>query len=277
MANKKFKCTVCGYIHEGAAAPEACPTCQAPASAFVELKAEKKLPTGSNGYTFAFVTAMVIVVAFLLSFVSSSLRDRQDANVKLDTKKQILYSLNIKDMAKTSIDDFFTKNVKDMILKGDTIVDYTNNFITNYEADSKEIKDENGKVVKESNYHVFVCNVNGQTKYVIPVYGVGLWGAIWGYVALNDDKNTVYGTYFSHASETPGLGAEVKSDAFQKRFEGKQIGDSLSAVKISVVKNGKVKDATYEVDGISGGTITSTGVDAMLKSCLGNYTKFLSK
>ena len=264
MANKKFKCTVCGYIHEGAAAPEACPQCQAPASAFVELKAEKKLPTGSNGYTFAYAAAMVIVVAFLLSFVSSSLRAKQDANVKLDTKKQILYSLNV---TTADADAYFSKNVKDMILKNDTaLVEYpAENFATLYETEGKA-----------NRYHVFVCNLDGQTKYVIPVYGAGLWGAIWGYVALNDDKSTVFGTYFSHASETPGLGAEIQSAAFQKRFEGKQIGDS-TGVKISVVKNGKVEDAKYEVDGISGGTITSTGVDAMLKSCLGNYSKFLSK
>ena len=262
MANKKFKCTTCGYIHEGDKAPETCPQCNAPASAFVELKAEKKLPTSSNAYTFAYAAAMVVIVAFLLSFVSSSLRAKQDANVKLDTKKQILYSLNVET---ADADAYFTANVKDMILKGDTIVEYTGDFATLYENEGKAKR-----------YHVFVCNLNGQTKYVIPVYGAGLWGAIWGYVALNDDKNTVFGTYFSHASETPGLGAEIQSDKFQKQFEGKLVGDSTS-VKISVVKNGKVEDAKYEVDGISGGTITSTGVDAMLKSCLGNYTNFLKR
>lgn len=262
MANKKFKCTTCGYIHEGDKAPETCPQCNAPASAFVELKAEKKLPTSSNAYTFAYAAAMVVVVAFLLSFVSSSLRAKQDANVKLDTKKQILYSLNVET---ADADAYFTANVKDMILKDDTIVEYTGDFATLYENEGKAKR-----------YHVFVCNLNGQTKYVIPVYGAGLWGAIWGYVALNDDKNTVFGTYFSHASETPGLGAEIQSVKFQKQFEGKLVGDSTS-VKISVVKNGKVEDAKYEVDGISGGTITSTGVDAMLKNCLGNYTKFLKR
>ncbi|MBR4620926.1 MAG: NADH:ubiquinone reductase (Na(+)-transporting) subunit C [Salinivirgaceae bacterium] len=231
------------------------------------------MPTSSNAYTFAYAAAMVVVVAFLLSFVSSSLRAKQDANVKLDTKKQILYSLNVET---ADADAYFTANVKDMILKGDTIVEYKGEFVTNYEAESKDKKDKDDKVIKEGRLHVFVCNLNGQTKYVIPVYGAGLWGAIWGYVALNDDKNTVFGTYFSHASETPGLGAEIQSVKFQKQFEGKLVGDSTS-VKISVVKNGKVEDAKYEVDGISGGTITSTGVDAMLKNCLGNYTKFLKR
>lgn len=71
--------------------------------------------------------------------------------------------------------------------------------------------------------HVFVCEVDGETKYVVPVYGAGLWGAIWGYVALNADKDTVYGVYFSHASETPGLGAEIATTAFQGEFSGKKV------------------------------------------------------
>lgn len=262
MATRKFKCTVCGYIHEGDKAPESCPTCKAPASAFVEIKAEKKLSTNSNTYTLVYASIMVVIVAFLLSFVSSALHAKQDANVKLDTKKQIISSLNITNV---DADAFFASNVKDMVLEGDSLVAYNGAFATLYETEGKA-----------GRFHVFVCNVDGKTKYVVPVYGAGLWGAIWGYVALNDDKNTVYGTYFSHASETPGLGAEIATPAFQKKFEGKHIGDSTS-VKISVVKNGKVQNAEYEVDGISGGTITSTGVDAMLKACFNNYNNFLTK
>ena len=124
--------------------------------------------------------------------------------------------------------------------------------------------------------HVFVCEVEGQTKYVVPVYGAGLWGAIWGYVALNEDKDTVYGTYFSHASETPGLGAEIATDWFQKEFEGKKTIEN-GAVALGVTKNGKVEKPDYQVDGISGGTITSVGVDAMLKACLNSYLSFLTK
>ncbi len=225
--------------------------------------ADKKFSTSSNTYTLVYAAIMVVIVAFLLSFVSSALRERQDVNVKLDTKKQILASLNMTNLA--DADKQFSESVKDMILEGDTLADYTGTFATIYESEGKA-----------GRFHVFVCNVNGQTKYVIPVYGAGLWGAIWGYIALNDDKNTIFGTYFSHASETPGLGAEIATPAFQARFAGKHIGDSTD-VKISVVKNGKVADAEYEVDGISGGTITSTGVDAMLKSCFGNYKNFLTK
>lgn len=100
-------------------------------------------------------------------------------------------------------------------------------------------------------------------------------GAIWGYVALNADKDSVYGVYFSHASETPGLGAEIATEPFMNKFVGKKILEQ-SNIALGVVKNGKVEKADYQVDGISGGTITSEGVNAMLKNCLGNYVQFLT-
>ena len=122
---------------------------------------------------------------------------------------------------------------------------------------------------------MFVCEVDGAKKYVFPVYGTGLWGAIWGYIALNEDKNTVYGTYFSHASETPGLGAEIATDHFQSEFLNKKTLEN-GEIALGVVKNGKVENPDYQVDGISGGTITSLAVDAMIKGCLGNYKSFLT-
>ena len=177
--------------------------------------------TNSNSYTIIYASVMVIIVAFLLAFVSSSLKATQDKNVQLDTKKQILAALNIKG---------------DMLMNADgTLTENTGDFATNYEKEAKEKK----------RLHVFVCEVDGQTKYVVPVYGVGLWGAIWGYVALNEDKDTVYGTYFSHASETPGLGAEIATDWFQQEFVGKKTLANDS-VALSVVKHGKVEKADYQ-------------------------------
>ena len=219
--------------------------------------------TNSNSYTIIYASVMVVIVAFLLAFVNSSLRDLQGKNVELDTKKQILSSLGIKDVK--DAEATFSEIVKgDMIVAEDgSLTEYEGAFVTAYEKEAKE----NGRV--------FVCEVDGQTKYVIPVYGAGLWGAIWGYVSLNEDKNTVYGTYFSHASETPGLGAEIATEHFQGEFKDKHVLDGEN-VGLSVVKNGKVENPEYQVDGISGGTITSLGVDAMLKNCMGHYTKFLT-
>ena len=221
--------------------------------------------TNSNSYTIIYASVMVIIVAFLLAFVNSSLRDLQGKNVELDTKKQILSSLGIREVQDAEAE--FAKVVKaDMVVAEDgSLTEYDGKFVTAYEKEFKE----NGRA------HVFVCELDGQTKYVVPVYGAGLWGAIWGYVSLNEDKNTVYGTYFSHASETPGLGAEIATEHFQDEFKNKQVLEGES-IALSVVKNGKVEKPDFQVDGISGGTITSNGVDAMLKGCMAHYTKFLT-
>ena len=146
-----------------------------------------------------------------------------------------------------------------------TLAENTGAFATAYEKEAKE----------NHRLHVFVAEVDGETKYVFPVYGAGLWGAIWGYVALNSDKDTVYGVYFSHASETPGLGAEIATTQFQGEFPGKKTLEN-GEIALGVVKNGKVEKPDYQVDGISGGTITSVGVDAMLKTCLSSYKNFLT-
>ena len=210
-------------------------------------------------------SVMVVIVAFLLAFVSSSLRETQNKNVELDTKKQILAALNIKDVKDAEAE--YNKYVKgDMLMNVDgTLTENTGAFATAYEKEAKE----------NNRLHVFVAEVDGEKKYVFPVYGPGLWGAIWGYVALNSDKDTVYGVYFSHASETPGLGAEIASTHFQGEFSGKKTLENGEVV-LGVVKNGKVEKPDYQVDGISGGTITSVGVDAMLKACLSSYKNFLT-
>lgn len=219
--------------------------------------------TNSNAYTIIYASVMVVIVAFLLAFVNSTLRDQQNKNIELDTKKQILSSLGVKGVQDADADAAFQQvEAQDMIVAADgSLAPYEGAFVTNYANDDKN--------------HVFVCKVEGQTKYVIPVYGAGLWGAIWGYVALNDDKNTVFGTYFSHASETPGLGAEIAADWFQTQFQDKQVMDGTT-VALGVEKNGKVERPEFQVNGVSGGTITSKGVDAMLKECLSNYTNFLT-
>lgn len=221
--------------------------------------------TNSNSYTIIYAAVMVVIVAFLLSFVHSVFSSRQDANVEQDTKKQILYALNVRESADAAAD--YDKYVKaDKLFQNGQLTDYTGKFVTSFENDFKK----NGQL------HVFEAEIDGQKKYVFPVFGAGLWGAIWGYVAVNEDKDTVYGAYFSHASETPGLGAEIQSyPAFQQQFEGKKLlnGDNVA---IEVVKSGQAKGDVNKVDGITGGTMTSNGVDAMLKDCLNNYKAFLT-
>lgn len=220
--------------------------------------------TNSNSYTIIYAAIMVVIVAFLLAFVSSSLKETQYKNVEQDTKKQILSAINVTDV-KDAEAEFAKYEVKDMLMQADgTLAPYTDAFQVSYKGE-----------IAEKRFHVFECKVDGATKYILPIYGAGLWGPIWGYVALNEDKDTVYGVYFSHAGETPGLGAEIATPKFQAQFAGKKVTEN-GVIGLTVAKNGKVTKPEYEVDGISGGTITSQGVDAMLKDCLKEYNPFLS-
>ncbi len=226
--------------------------------------------TNSNGYTIVYASIMVIIVAFLLAFVSSSLKEKQDKNVELDKMKQILTSLNVsEEELKGDVETTYNKYIKE-----DRLLDLEGNVVSatgGFDVESKKLKEDN--VTK---LPLYVCEVNGETKYVVPLYGAGLWGPIWGYVSLNADKKTIYGTYFSHEGETPGLGAEIAMPFFQSEFKGKLLQEN-GEVRISVEKNGKVSNPEYEVDGITGGTITSKGVNQMLHNCLGRYAEFFKQ
>ena len=274
MATKKFKCELCGYIHEGDKAPASCPKCAAPADAFTEIveagaeaPAKKKgLDTSSITYTIVYASVMVIIVAFLLAFISSVLKPTQDANVENDTKGQILTSLNIDIKASGfNVADEF-KNVQDMLWNGTELVPYEGKFLSSY-----------GSAIKAGELHVFVAQAEGETKYVLPVTGRGLWGGLWGYIALNADKKTVYGTYFYHESETAGLGARIGERWFQEQFNGKPVfaGENTEAVALKVVKAGASK-AENEIDGVTGATLTSDGVSAMVQDGLSVYLSFIN-
>lgn len=225
--------------------------------------------TNSNTYTIVYASVMVIIVAFVLAFTSYSLKDIQEKNVELDKMKQILSALNI-DTKGQDAEALYKKYVqKDIIInaKGETVAEQGGFDVVEKVELSKDLSDRQ--------LAVYICEVDGASKYIIPLYGQGLWGPIWGYVALNDDKNTVYGTYFSHAGETPGLGAEITTAKFQDPFMGKEIMKGGRLVSIAVVKPGKSVSGQDYVDGISGGTITSVAVESMLKDCLSQYNEFL--
>lgn len=261
MAAKKYVCKVCGYVHEGNDAPSVCPLCKAGASEFEAVKAPKKgLDTNSDIYAILYSVVVVVIVAFLLAGVSSALKPKQEANIELDKKKQILASLNIKNQADAAA-------VYADVIKADPIVN----------ADGKEVAAEGGfavanDAINDTNLPMYVAKVDGAKKYIIPMTGNGLWGGIWGYLALNDDCNTIYGVYFSHASETPGLGAEIASDKFQSRFPGRQVYRDGN-VALTIVK--KVADEAVEVNAISGATITCNGVNDMLQRKLAPYKAYL--
>ncbi|MBQ2497812.1 MAG: FMN-binding protein [Prevotella sp.] len=198
--------------------------------------------TNSNSYIIIYSAILVVVVAFLLAFVYQALKPMQDANVALDKKKQILYSLNIRGL------------------------------------DGAEAEAKYGEVVKSEEKTgeqvYYICEIDGQKKYVFPLKGMGLWGGISAYVSVDDDLNTIYGAYFNHESETAGLGSEIKdSQAWQEKFQGKKIYSDDGQLAIGVVK--KVENPASEVDCVTGATLTSDGVSAMLRDGLKSYIESL--
>lgn len=194
-----------------------------------------KLNTNSNAYIIIYSAILVVVVAFLLAFVYQALKPMQDANVALDIKKQILYSLNIR-------------------------------HLDGQEAEAKyaEVVKGEGEIEGQMYYD---CLVDGQRVLVVSMKGMGLWGGISGYVSINMEGK-VYGAYFNHESETAGLGAEIKdSQEWQERFQGKRVfGKDDSEVVLSVVK--KVEDPESHVDAVTGATLTSNGVHDMIRAGL---------
>ena len=243
MAQKKFVCSVCGYVHNGDKAPEVCPQCKQ-SGVFVEEK-KKGLDTNSNAYTIIYATIIVVIVAVLLALVSQVLSPRQEANRLLDQQKQILVALN-QNYDNTDPAALYLSLVNDTI-------------------------DVNGAPV-------FVANIEGNTKYVLKLHGAGLWGGIGGYLALDADKNTIYGINFNHESETPGLGAEIVTEKFRSQFPGKHIRNAAGeVVSVAVLKAGKVADGQEQVDALSGATITCDGVSTMIATNLAEYAEFLNE
>lgn len=231
----------------------------------MENEKKKGLNTNSNVYTIVYSVILVIIVAFLLAFVSKALEEKQGQNVALDKKKQILYALNIRDLDDALAEQKYKEVVKSDDVIGESAVEGNENH--GFKLNSSDYKQ--GKLA------VYNCEVDGKKKYVIPVYGMGLWGAISGYIALDEDKQTVFGAYFNHEGETAGLGAEIKDNAdWQKLFIGKKLfKEGQDDIALSVVK--KVDDSTTQVDAVTGATLTSDGVSLMLKECLGKYKEFL--
>ena len=211
------------------------------------------------------MVVIITIVSLLLSITSGSLRSFQEDNVRLDTKKQILNSLPGielgEDAAATYAATIKEYNMLDaegnVVKKLDPVADF-------------DVKAEEGQ------FPMYVAEIDGETKYILPMNGAGLWGAIWGYMALNDDRNTVFGVFFNHAGETPGLGAEIVTEKFRNPFIGKELLKNGKFASIAIEKAGTKVEGRDQVDAISGGTITSKGVEAMLSSSLVNYENFLT-
>lgn len=225
------------------------------------------MDVNKNSYTFMFASGMVVVVAALLSFAATSLKPAQDKNVEQEKKQNILSSIEI-ESSREEADNLYPEYVTEALVVSD------NQLKDGVDAFAVDMAKEVRKPVLERDAPLYVANKDGKTYFVIPLRGQGLWGPIWGYISLEQDLSTIYGAVFDHKAETPGLGAEIKTEIFTSQFKGKKILDENGELIGIDVRKGDAEEYN-EVDGISGGTITSDGVEAMIAENLEAYIPFL--
>lgn len=225
----------------------------------------------SNTYTIVYISCIVVAVGAILALAAMVLKPLQQHNADADKMKQILASVHITPAEDSVIEDFDRYITAQYVIDVQGRVIGSDAFGVDVAAQTK-IAD-----AAQRRLPIYKCTLaDGETKYIVPAYGAGLWGPIWGYIALDADGSTVYGAYFSHQGETPGLGAEIQEPWFSGQFEDKQLFHGSEFAPIQVLKKGRkpTGGADY-VDAVSGGTITSKGVSAMLDDCLRPYKVYL--
>ena len=238
--------------------------------------------TNSNVYTVIYTTIIVVVVAAVLAFASSSLKSKQTANIKAETLSQMMTAAGLGDK------ESFSKMGNDAVLStySDNIeeafaINVNGEKVRDLKTAKNEIelidnfKPENKAILNGGEAHLPVYKFKSGVT-VIPVYGAGLWGPIWGYIALQQDLKTIVGAYFDHESETPGLGAKIKDEAsFKEQFEGKVFDLEDSSVLFEIVKGGAPEGSENKVDAISGATMTCNGLNKAINTWVGAYANYL--
>ncbi len=225
----------------------------------------------TNRYIFLYASAMVIIVALILSGAATLLRPMQERNMRIEKMQNILAAINI------PADRAEAEELFDRYITETKVINHEGEEIEG-DAFEVDLQDENRKPVEERQLPVFIADVDGESFYVVPLRGAGLWGPIWGYLGLESDLETIAGANFDHASETPGLGAEIADSQFEEQFRGKRIFDEDGDFRpVTVIKGTAPPDDPHRVDGISGGTITSNGVTNMLRDGLEVYKSYFEK
>tara|TARA_R110002074_G_scaffold57077_4_gene140455 strand:- start:11965 stop:12717 length:753 start_codon:yes stop_codon:yes gene_type:complete len=242
------------------------------------------IKTDSNVYTVVFAAVMVVVVGSILAFLASALRPNIKENERFEKQQNILYAMGVNENGDDAgsvnfiptdvVEGEFSSYIKEqLVIQGDKITQ-------NDEAYLIDLKKQLAKMKKGEEYKlpVFIGEKDGKKFYIIPMYGKGLWDAIWGFIAL-DDTMTVQGVYFDHKGETPGLGANIKMRYFMDDFKGESILNGTQYAGIAVAKGNNdplnnTKDDN-EVDALAGATITGNGVSAMIKETVKLYKPYL--
>jgi len=234
----------------------------------------------NNTYIFIYSTILVVLVATLLALAATVLKPFQQKNLEIAKKLEILHSVDkgwgasSADSKNQYVDDEYARYITESFA-----VDYQGIRVENRDAFGIVLDKEMDKDSTARAFPVFICHQDdGSLNYIFPVFGKGLWGPIWGYVALKEDMNTIAGVFFDHQGETPGLGAEINTRWFQEPFTGKKMFSSEGRfVSVFIAKAGEPKDPGHAVDAISGGTITSKGLQTTIFESISNYLPFIKQ
>lgn len=232
----------------------------------------------SNTYIFIYSTVMVVLVAALLALAANILKPFQQKNLEIAKKLEILHSLDKGwDAASADSKNKYVESEYDKYITKTFVLNAAGDSVTSRNAFEVAMPAEMKKDSAQRVYPVFQSTRDdGSINFIFPVQGKGLWGPIWGYVAISDDMNTITGVFFDHQAETPGLGAEINTRWFQAQFVNKKIFDeSGTFLSIKVLKSNEPKYPEHSVDAISGGTITSKGLEATIYDSMKNYLPFL--
>ncbi|RUT73234.1 NADH:ubiquinone reductase (Na(+)-transporting) subunit C [Ancylomarina longa] len=228
--------------------------------------------TQSNTYTFLYASILVVVVAAVLSFTALQLKPRQNKNREIEKKQYILKAVDISSTPEDA-EALYKKYIEKAFLVNSQGKTISEDMDKAFEVD---LKVENAKALKNRELPVFIFEKEGVgEKIILPIRGKGMWGPIWGFISMDTDGKTIYGAIFDHKGETPGLGAEIAKPAFQKPFAGKQIFDEQGTFTSLALRKGTASGHVHQFDAVSGGTVTSKGLEKMLRDNLGSYEKFL--
>jgi Na+-transporting NADH:ubiquinone oxidoreductase subunit C len=228
----------------------------------------------SLGYIVGYASLLTIICGVVLALAAVGLKNQQDVNIALKKKENILLSAGIK-LKKEEIQSVYDKQVVSYVINAE------GKKLDGKKAEDIVIADEYKKKDLATRLLPIYEITNAQDKskieaVVVPLYGYGLWDNIWGYVSLQSDMNTIKGTKFEHKAETPGLGARIGSDEIQNRYLGKKLFDGNKLMSVMMQKGeGEKYDSPYKIDGMSGATITGKGLNTMLTTYFGLYSKYL--
>ena len=226
----------------------------------------------SNRYIFIFSAIMVVAVAALLSLAATLLQPAQARNLEIEKKRNMLESINVPATAENA-EELYARYIKEGF-----VINTKGESVEGIDAFTVVLRNEQKKPLDEQSLPIFRAEPDdGEKVIIIPVEGKGLWGPIYGYISLKSDMNTIYGTNFDHKGETPGLGAEINTTPFESQFHGKRLFDNDSFISVQVIKGGAPESDIHGVDAISGGTITSNGLQNMIFDCLQKYNGYLLK